>query len=144
AETSNASCACTARAAAPMSAPRVLARGDAPLIESFLDMMSAERGASANTLAAYRRDLVDFSASRAGAGGDLKAATREQVRSYLSLLARASVAPSTQARKLSALRQFYGYLYSEKIRRDDPTGAVDAPKPGRPLPKVLSQDELGK
>jgi integrase/recombinase XerD len=127
-----------------MSARRAHARGDAPLIESFLDMMSAERGASANTLAAYRRDLIDFSGSRAKSGGDLKSATREQVKAYLSALARASIAQSTQARKLSTLRQFYGYLYSEKIRRDDPTGAVDAPKRGRPLPKVLSRDDLDK
>jgi integrase/recombinase XerD len=127
-----------------MSVKRAHARGDALLIESFLDMMSAERGASINTLAAYRRDLVDFSASRAKAGGDLKSATREQVKAYLSTLARAAIAQSTQARKLSALRQFYGYLYSEKIRRDDPTGAVDAPRRGRPLPKILSTDDLAK
>ncbi len=127
-----------------MSVRRAHARGDAPLIESFLDMMSAERGASANTLAAYRRDLIDFSGSRAKSGGDLKSATRDQVKSYLSGLSRASIAHSTQARKLSTLRQFYGYLYSEKIRRDDPTEAVDAPKRGRPLPKVLSREDLDK
>jgi integrase/recombinase XerD len=129
---------------ASMSPRRAHASGDAPLIESFLDMMSAERGASANTLAAYRRDLVDFSASRLKTGGDLKSATRDQVKMYLSGLVRASIAQSTQARRLSVLRQFYGYLYAEKIRRDDPTGAVDAPKRGRPLPKVLSQQDLAK
>ena len=57
-----------ARFVASMSAKRAHARDDAPLIEAFLDMMSAERGASINTLAAYRRDLIDFSAARAKTG----------------------------------------------------------------------------
>ena len=64
------------------------------------------------------------------------------MKAFLGALARASIAPSTQARKLSALRLFFGFLYCEKIRRDDPTGAVDAPKRGRPLPKVLSNGDL--
>ena len=120
------------------------ARTDAPLIESFLDMMSAERGASSNTLAAYRRDLVEFSAAALRKGSSLKSASREHLRSYLAGLAGAQMASSTQARKLSALRQFYGYLYSEDIRKDDPTSAIEAPRKARSLPKVLSRDDLEK
>jgi len=110
---------------------------NATLIESFLDMMSAERGASVNTIAAYRRDLLDF-AGRA----DLKRATRDDVRKYLAVLTKAGIAGSSQARKLSALRQFFGFLYTDGIRKDDPTSAIDAPKRARPLPKIITRDDI--
>jgi integrase/recombinase XerD len=110
------------------------------LIEAFLDMMSAERGAGANTLAAYRRDLLDFSGYLASKGSDAAAAGREQVRGFLASLSELS--PTTQARKLSALRQFYGFLYGEGHRTDDPTDAVAAPRTRRPLPKILSGGDL--
>jgi len=109
-------------------------------IESFLEMMSAERGASPNTLAAYRRDLLDFAAF----AGDAKRATRDDLKRYLARLAKSGAAPSSQARKLSALRQFFAFLYAEGRRKDDPTNAIDSPAPKRALPKVLSQDEVMK
>jgi integrase/recombinase XerD len=118
------------------------ARSDGPLIESFLDMMSAERGASSNTLAAYRRDLIEFSSVASKKHTSLAGATRENLKAYLAALGHSETAASTQARKLSALRQFYGYLYSEDIRSDDPTSAIEAPRKGRPLPKILSQEDL--
>jgi integrase/recombinase XerD len=114
------------------------------LIESFLDMMSAERGASQNTLDAYRRDILDFAEECARAGSGLMSAKREQVRAHLATLSAAAIKPSSQARKLSALRRFYGFLYSEGIRRDDPCGAVEAPRLSRPLPKILSAEEALK
>jgi len=113
-------------------------------IEAFLDMMSAERGASRNTLDAYRRDLLAFAGSLARRGASLKAATREDVKRHLAGFAALGAKPSSQARALSALRQFYGFAYNEGWRKDDPTGAVDSPKRGRPLPKILSQDEIGR
>ena len=113
----------------------------AHLIESFLDMMSAERGASLNTLAAYRRDLRDFCATLERRGSDPKRAVRDDVRRYLTGLSASGAAGSSQARKLSALRQFFGFLYAEGIRADDPTVAIDAPKRGRPLPKTLSRED---
>ena len=116
--------------------------GDNALIESFLDMMGAERGASINTLSAYRRDLLDFVAQRAAKGASAKAAARDDIRVYLSGLSRAGVAGSTQARRLSALRQFFGFLYSEGIRKDDPTDAIEAPRRQRPLPKTLSHEDM--
>jgi integrase/recombinase XerD len=109
----------------------------AHMIEAFLDMMSAERGASANTLAAYRRDLVDFAASH-----DVARAGRDAVRGWLEGLSASGMAASTQSRKLSALRQFYGFLYGEGWRTDDPTQTLEAPKKGRPLPKILSGADL--
>ena len=114
---------------------------DRALLESFLDMMSAERGASQNTLAAYRRDILDFAAGCARHGCDLASAQREHVRQHLNGLSAASLKASSQARKLSALRRFYGFLYSDGIRADDPTGAVEAPRLSRPLPKILTAEE---
>ena len=109
----------------------------ATLIEAFLDMMSAERGASRNTIAAYRRDLLDFSLKN-----DLKRCGREEVKRYLASLSSSGLSASSQARKLSSLRQFFGFLYAEGMRKDDPTSAIDAPKRTRPLPKVLSRDDV--
>jgi integrase/recombinase XerD len=99
-------------------------------------MLAAERGAAANTLAAYRRDLVGAEALV----GDLVAADR----SALGRLGRewAGLAPSTVARKASALRQFYGFLLDEKFRDDDPSPALPRPVPRRPLPKILSHGEV--
>jgi integrase/recombinase XerD len=109
------------------------------LIEAFLDMMSAERGAGANTLAAYRRDLMDF----AGHADPAKAG-REAVRAFLTGLSSSGMAAATQARKLSALRQFYGFLYAEGIRADDPTQTIAAPQARRALPKILSGEDLNR
>jgi integrase/recombinase XerD len=109
------------------------------LIEAFLEMMSAERGAGANTLAAYARDLADFSTYPKGG---VAAASREDIRGYLAGLSAAGLAASSQARRLSALRQFFGFLYAEDIRKDNPTEAVEAPRTSRPLPKILSASDL--
>jgi integrase/recombinase XerD len=117
--------------------PKGGAEPSAHLIEAFLDMMSAERGAGLNTLAAYRRDLVDFAGHADPAG-----ASRESVRAFLNGLSTSGMAASTQARKLSALRQFYGFLYAEGFRGDDPTQTIEAPQARRPLPKVLSGRDL--
>jgi integrase/recombinase XerD len=117
---------------------------DRTLVESFLDMMSAERGAAQNTLDAYARDILAFAEDCAKAGCDLKSVDREGVRAHLARLSAASIKASSQARKLSALRRFYGFLYSEGIRRDDPCGAVEAPRLSRPLPKILSAAEALK
>jgi integrase/recombinase XerD len=116
--------------------------GDYTLIESFLDMMSAERGASINTLSAYRRDLLDFSGHRAAKDGEARSSSREDIKNYLATLSRSGVTGSTQARRLSALRQFFGFLYSEGVRKDDPTDAIEAPKRQRPLPRTLSHDDM--
>jgi integrase/recombinase XerD len=114
----------------------------AHLIETFLDMMSAERGAGANTLTAYRRDLLDFAGHLSSNGADPARCGRDAVRAFLTSLSRSGVSASTQARKLSALRQFYGFLYGEGLRDDDPTQTIAAPQGRRPLPKVLSGADL--
>ncbi len=114
---------------------------DASLLESFLDMMSAERGASANTLDAYRHDLMDLGAVLAKRNSSFRAATRDDIKHYFANL---DIARSSQARRLSAFRQFFVFLYSEGIRKDDPTSAIDAPRRKRPLPKILSPEDVIK
>jgi integrase/recombinase XerD len=110
-------------------------------IEAFLEMMSAERGAAKNTLESYRRDLEDASGEMTGG---LAGAGTSEIRAYLDGVAAQGFAPTSQARKLSALRQFFKFLYAEGLRGDDPTGTLDSPKKGRPLPKTMSEAETGR
>ncbi|MER9404646.1 site-specific tyrosine recombinase XerD [Mesorhizobium caraganae] len=110
-------------------------------IEAFLEMMSAERGAAENTLSSYRRDLEDASQQ---IGGGLAGAAAADIRAYLDDIAARGFAPTSQARKLSAIRQFFKFLYAEGLRGDDPTGTLDSPKKGRPLPKTMSEADTGR
>ena len=122
------------------SASRVTSR-DRNLLESFLDMLSAERGASGNTIVAYRRDILDFAQHCASCGSDLAGATPVHVRGHLQRLSQASVSASSQSRKLSALRRFYTFLYSDGVRADNPCSTIDSPRTRRSLPKTLSPAE---
>ena len=111
-------------------------------LEAFLEMMSAERGAAGNTLASYRNDLEDAHAFLRGSGSSLTAATSDGLRSYLSDVAGRGFAASSQARRLSALRQFFRFLYAEGMRGDDPTGVLDSPKKRQALPRTLSLENV--
>lgn len=99
-------------------------------------MLAAERGAAANTLSAYRRDLE--SAERAI--GPLASAEREALASLGT--AWADLAPSSLARKCSALRQFFGFLVDERLRADDPSPALPRPRARRPLPRLMSHEQI--
>ena len=106
-------------------------------IERFLDMLASERGAAQNTILAYRQDLGQASSF---VGDALEHATTTQLQSVNARWS--ALAPATQARKISALRQFFGFLIDEGEREDDPTGALARPVPRRPLPKVLSHEQV--
>jgi integrase/recombinase XerD len=110
-------------------------------VDAFLDMLPAERGAARNTSAAYAADLSDLAAFLAASAGEPETATTDQLRAYFASLVAAS--PRTMARRLSAFRQFYKFLLSEGRRADDPSAALDGPKLGRSLPKVLSESDAG-
>ncbi len=114
------------------------------LLESFLEMMSAERGAAENTLSSYRRDLEAYGTSLAKRGGQFTSTPTVQIQSHLAELAREGMAASTQARHLSAIRQFHKFMFAEGIRQDDPCGTIEAPKLGRPLPKIMSIEEVDR
>jgi dienelactone hydrolase len=111
---------------------------DATLIELFLDMQAAERGAGANTLAAYRNDLDDLSAHLRAAGSGILGASTDDLRGFLASLAERGFKASSLARRLSAVRQLYRFLYAEGKRGDDPAAVLEGPKRARALPKVLS------
>src|SRR5690606_23479485 len=116
----------------------------ANLIASFLEMMSAERGAAANTIEAYRRDLshyCDFVASR---GLTLLTSTRATVTDWLDDLNTEGLSASSSARRLSAVRQFHKFLCADGLRSDDPTRIIASPKARRALPKVLSVAEVDR
>jgi integrase/recombinase XerD len=113
-------------------------------IEAFLEMMSAERGAAANTLLAYERDLADYADFLTRNGKGVLTADRKAVDDYLGFLAAQGLAARSAARRLSALKQFHRFLLGEGIRADDPTRIVAAPKPRRSLPKILSVAEIDR
>jgi integrase/recombinase XerD len=113
-------------------------RDDDRLSRLFLDMLAAERGAGTNTLDAYRRDLADLSAHLAAEGGALATADTGDLRGYLAALADRGFKTASMARRLSATRQFYRFLYAEGHRADDPAAVLEGPKRTQHLPKVLT------
>ena len=108
-------------------------------IEAFLEMMSAERGAAQNTLDAYARDLIDASDFL---NGKLVTANAKQLSKWLQSLSERGLAASTAARRLSAIKHFFKFLFEERDRKDNPTSLLDAPKTGREIPDVLSREEM--
>ena len=117
---------------------------DGRLAERFLEMMAAERGAARNTLAAYRRDLEDYSTFLKSQGGSLKQSRPGDIRDYLAALEARGMARGTAARKLSAIRQFHRFLLGDGLARDNPATAIESPRSARPLPKLISEDEVGR
>jgi len=112
------------------------------IIERFLEMMSAERGAAANTLAAYEQDLRWADCALRADKMDLLRADRDCLLRLLVRLADSGFEVSSQARRLSCLRQFYQFLYREGLRRDDPASELDSPKRGRVLPSIMSEEQV--
>jgi integrase/recombinase XerD len=115
---------------------------DEALVELFLDMLAAERGAGKNTLDAYRNDLADLAAHLRAAGRTIAGADTDDLRGFLGSLAERGFKASSLARRLSAVRQLYRFLYAEEKRGDDPAAVLEGPKRGRNVPKVLSIAEV--
>lgn len=113
-------------------------------LEDFLAMLASERGAAANTLDAYRRDLSEFLAFLDHRAIAPRAVTRPLVRRFMEGLATAGSAPATRARKLSALRRYFRFLLAEGVIAEDPTEGVEGPKKIAPLPKILSVAEVDR
>ncbi|MGA8918331.1 MAG: site-specific tyrosine recombinase XerD [Pseudolabrys sp.] len=111
---------------------------DELLVELFLDMLAAERGAGENTLTAYRHDLDDLSAHLRAAGRTIAKATTDDLRDFIANLSERGFKASSLARRLSAVRQIYKFLYAEGKRSDNPAAVLEGPKRARTLPKVLS------
>jgi integrase/recombinase XerD len=110
---------------------------DNTLIDRFLEMMAAERGASRNTLAAYKRDLEQAAERVRGSLGEAGA---DDLRALMA--GYAALAASSAARKLSALRQFFAFLLDEGERADNPALDIARPATRRPLPRILTHDDV--
>ena len=112
---------------------------DPAAIDRFLEMMAAEAGAAANTIAAYRRDLALASAELGGRLAEADVAALERLAAAWMPLSRATV-----ARKAAALRRFFGFLVDEGDRRDDPSSALPRPSAARPLPRTLTHADVDR
>ena len=115
---------------------------DQRLIERFLEMMSAERGAAANTLSAYERDLSAYALFLKAKGKSLGEAASDDIRAYLAHLHGEGLKAASAARKLSAIRQFHKFLYGEAVAKDNPAAIVDAPRQARRLPRTMSHEDV--
>ncbi len=122
-----------------MKAP---ADGDQAILERFLDALWMERGLSGNTLAAYRRDMEGLARWLAPRGSRLDIASREELLRYLQERTAQGARPRSTARLRSTMRRFYRYLVRERVRDDDPSARIDAPRLGRPLPDTLTEAEV--
>ena len=113
-------------------------------LDAFLEMLAAERGAARLTLAAYRTDLRDLERFLAARKTAIEEADETSLHAYLAAAATTRrLAPRSLARRVSAIRQFYKFLIVDGVRGDDPTVGLDSPRLGRPLPKLLSETEIG-
>lgn len=119
-----------------------LAHSDQRLVDLFFDMLAAERGAGENTLSAYARDLADFLDFLRSNQQSLSTTSSDHIRGYMKTLDDRGFASSSVARKLSAIRQLFRFLYAEGRRSDDPAAILQGPKHGRPLPKILSVQQV--
>ncbi len=120
------------------------ALGGARDLELYLDMLSAEKGAAANTLAAYERDLRDLIGFLAARRKAPRTAMLADLTAYLEAMADRGLASSTRARKLSALRQLFRFLYAEGLRTDNPAATLEGPRKARALPKLMSMDDVDR
>ncbi|MZP28425.1 site-specific tyrosine recombinase XerD [Heliobacterium undosum] len=111
--------------------------------DAFLAHLAVERGLSGNTIEAYRRDLADLAAFLAGRGiSDPADVTRPDLQDYLYHTHRRGLSAATRARRLAAIKGYFGFLFDEGISRDDPTELIDGPRLQRPLPDVLNVEEV--
>jgi len=111
-------------------------------VDRFLEMMSAERGAAENSLQAYGRDLAHYVAFLEARGVALLTSSSEDIRAYLVSLEEQGFARTTAARRLSAVRQFHQFIHGEGAVASNPAAIVESPKAGRPLPKILLNQDI--
>ena len=117
---------------------------DRELVGRFKEMLSAERGATDNTLQAYGRDLDDFLAFLSARRRPLVAAAPADISAYLRAAAEGGLAPASRARRLSAIRQLFRFLAAEGYIPEDPASAFAGPKRPRRLPRTLSAAEVDR
>ncbi len=111
------------------------------VVNRFLEMMSAERGAAQNTLEAYGRDVFQFLEYCGNVS--LKNISADDIADFVQYLSKKEqLSSKTVARKISAVREFFKFLYTDKIIKENPAADVQTPKQQKPLPKFLTPDEI--
>ena len=113
-------------------------------IEQFLEAQAAERYASVNTLAAYRRDLEDFEAFCVNSGVNFEAVERDTVEDYLIHCDQQGFSRSTRARRLSSVKGLFGFAYQEGFRDTNPAIQIKGPARAKSLPKTLSHEAVDR
>ena len=115
-----------------------------PLIDSFLNMLVAERGATVNTVSAYLNDISHFKKylTENEIDSKIESCSKDSISNYIKYLSKNGLNPRTATRRLSSLRQFFLFLQSENHRSDNPTNNVDGPRQIKSLPKLLSEEEV--
>lgn len=105
-------------------------------------MLASERGSAKHSIDAYQRDVNDFFAFATKKHWDILTLSHQEISAYLAHQHTQGMAASTQARRRSALKQFFGFLLREQLRADNPVLLVVAARRERSLPSVLSQHEM--
>jgi integrase/recombinase XerD len=113
-------------------------------LDQFLEMMSAERGAARNSIEAYRRDIEGYLSHLEASNVHVADAKTDDVRGFIASLDRQGMARSSMSRKLSAVRQFHGFLLAEGYAAADPSLIVHGPKQDRNLPRIVSAEQVGR
>lgn len=113
-------------------------------IESFLEMLAAEKGVASNTLKAYRTDLQELTnfLEHQNPPLSLETALQVDIQRYFETLSNSGSSARTAARRLSCFKQFYIFLVREAIRDDDPTHLLQSPNIPKNLPKYLTEAEV--
>lgn len=111
-------------------------------IDQFIEMLASERGSALNTLESYRRDLVDCASFLTERSIFLEQSSADHLRDYINFLYDRGMVPSTVSRHISALKQFFQFLIAEEVCKEDPTSLLSRPKKNKPLPKILSEEEI--
>jgi len=115
-----------------------------PDLDLFLESLVVERGLRQNSLEAYHRDLTRYLTYLAGRGRQATSLDRTEVPRYLLALREAGLNPRSVARHLSAIRQLHRFLVRQGRAAEDPTAHLEAPRPWRRLPGVLSSEEVDR
>ena len=116
--------------------------GSEELVDRFLDAIWMERGLSANTLGAYRADLMTLGRRLAESSIAIERAEKADLLEFIAARVEAGAKPRSTARQLSSFRRFFRYIMREGLRDSDPTADIEMPRIGRSLPKTLTEEEV--
>ncbi len=121
---------------------KAVSNKDILALQGWVEYLASERGVAKLTIEAYQSDLLDLMQSQFCNRSCLVEGSQHDLEQYFLKLARAKIAVSSQARKISVVRQFFKFLQSEGLREDNPSSLLESPKLAQRLPKILTQSEV--